>query len=193
MKIKFVIALMICGFWLNDVSLAQKNKTKSVNAPAKSQKTVEKSIKTTVIDEKGLAKIKQDALDAKKPLLINLWATWCAPCRDEFSDLVKIDEDFRSKGLQTVIISLDDLTELKTAVPQFLAEKNAQMPSYLLKSANENISLQNISKDWAGGLPFTVLFDADGKQLTWRQGKFKPEALRALVEKTLQTADAAQK
>ena len=58
--------------------------------------------------------------DNARPLLVNFWATWCDPCREEFPDLVKIDADFRRKGLDFITVSLDDLSEIKTEVPKFL-------------------------------------------------------------------------
>src|SRR6476660_862365 len=66
-----------------------------------------------------------------KPLLINFWATWCGPCREEYPDLVKIDNEYRGK-IDFVTVSLDDLVDKDTAVPQFLTEMKAEMPSYLL-------------------------------------------------------------
>jgi thiol-disulfide isomerase/thioredoxin len=43
----------------------------------------------------------------ERPLLINFWATWCDPCRDEFPDLVKIDSEYRPQSLEFVTVSLD--------------------------------------------------------------------------------------
>ncbi len=63
--------------------------------------------------------------DGSHPLLVNYWATWCDPCRDEFPDLVKIDEQYRTKGLDFIAITLDDLADINTAVPRFLAEMKA--------------------------------------------------------------------
>src|SRR5688572_16204773 len=67
--------------------------------------------------------------DGTRPLLVNYWATWCDPCREEFPDLVKIDKQYRPKDLDFIAISLDDLSDLKTAVPKFLREMRAEMPS----------------------------------------------------------------
>src|SRR5688500_3936298 len=63
--------------------------------------------------------------DGSRPLLVNYWATWCDPCRDEFPDLVKIDKQYRPKGLDFIAITLDDLADINTAVPQFLREMKA--------------------------------------------------------------------
>src|SRR5882762_11230191 len=75
--------------------------------------------------------------DSQRPLLVNFWATWCDPCRDEFPDLVKIDEDYRSKGLDFIAISLDDPPDIKTEVPKFLRQMHATMPAYLLNADPE--------------------------------------------------------
>src|SRR3954453_10991079 len=71
-----------------------------------------------------------------KPLLVNFWATWCDPCREEYPDLVKIDQEYRGK-IDFITISLDDVADKDTAVPKFLTDMKAEMPSYLLVTDNE--------------------------------------------------------
>src|SRR6476620_9063154 len=56
----------------------------------------------------------------EKPLLVNFWATFCDPCRDEFPDLVKINKDYRPRSLDFVTVSLDDMDQITTDVPKFL-------------------------------------------------------------------------
>ena len=51
-----------------------------------------------VIDLDGLKKLLQRDPNDKRPLLINFWATWCDPCREEFPDLVKLDDDYRTRA-----------------------------------------------------------------------------------------------
>src|SRR5437867_9491083 len=84
------------------------------------------------IDLDGLKKLLQRDAKDTRPLLVNFWATWCDPCRDEFPDLVKVDEDYRGKGLNFVAVSLDDVTDIKSAVPKFLKEMKATMRVVLL-------------------------------------------------------------
>ena len=146
-----------------------------------------KTIKSSV-----LPKIKQvDAVALKnllktngKPLLVNFWATWCDPCREEFPDLVKIDNDYGEK-IDFITVSLDDAEELNTGVPKFLTEMKAQMPAFLLATQNEDAVIASVSKEWQGGLPFTILYDADGKIAYSRMGKVKIDVLRIEIEKLI--------
>jgi thiol-disulfide isomerase/thioredoxin len=122
-----------------------------------------------------------------KPLLVNFWATWCDPCREEYPDLVKIDQEYRGK-IDFITISLDDVADKDTAVPKFLTDMKADMPSYLLVTDNEEAAMGVVSKDWTGGLPFTILYDAKGGVLYSRQGKVKIDVLKAALLKSVPAA-----
>ena len=139
----------------------------------------------TQIDDE---KIKQLLKPGGKPLLVNFWATWCGPCREEFPDLVKIDEEYKGK-IDFITITLDFEEELTTGVPKFLSEMKAEMPTYLLTSADENTLISSISKDWSGALPFTILYNEKGEITYSRQGKVDPETLKGEIEKTLRLKD----
>ena len=128
------------------------------------------------------AQIKQLLKPGGKPLLVNFWATWCGPCREEFPDLVKIDEQYRGK-IDFITVSLDFIEDINTAVPKFLTDMNAEMPTYLLVSADENTLISSIAENWSGGLPFTILYNAKGEITYIRQGKVSPEALKREIEK----------
>ena len=140
--------------------------------------------KVTQIDDAALKNLlKRDGQNTKL-LLINFWATWCDPCREEFPELVKIDQDYKGK-IDFITISLDDLAEINRDVPKFLVNMKAQMPAYLLKTDDEEAAIAAVSKDWQGGLPFTVLLNEKGELIYNRQGKIKPEAVRAEIDKNL--------
>ena len=117
-----------------------------------------------------------------KPLLVNFWATWCDPCREEFPELVKLNNDYKGK-IDFITISLDDLADINTAVPQFLIEMKADMPAYLLVTQDEGAAISSVSKDWSGGLPFTMLINEKGGIAYFRQGKVRPDILRGELTK----------
>ncbi|MBS1794982.1 MAG: TlpA family protein disulfide reductase [Acidobacteria bacterium] len=156
-----------------------KPKTKIIKLPPR-----EVVSEVTQIDEAGLrAAVKPNG----KPLLVNFWATWCDPCREEFPDLVKIDADYKGR-IDFITVSLDDLAEINRDVPKFLAAMNAPMRAYLLKVEDEGAAIAAITKDWQGGLPFTILYNEKGEIAYFRQGKIKIDVLRGELDKLVTTA-----
>jgi thiol-disulfide isomerase/thioredoxin len=121
--------------------------------------------------------------DGNRPLLVNYWATWCDPCRDEFPDLVKIDADYRPKGLDFIAVTLDDLADIKTGVPKFLRDMHAQMPVYLLNLSDPEPAIQMVDPKWSGALPATFLYNAKGEVVYKSLGRIKVDELRAAIEK----------
>lgn len=134
--------------------------------------------KVTQIDTPELAKL---AKPAGKPLMLNFWATWCDPCREEFPELVELDHKYKGK-IDFITVSLDDPDDIDTAVPGFLQKMKAEMPAYLLRAQDESEAITMIAPDWQGGLPFTILYGADGKIEYFRQGKVKVDVVSAKID-----------
>jgi glutathione peroxidase-family protein len=61
---------------------------------------------------------------AGKVLVVNLWATWCGPCRQETPELVKLHQEFRSKGVEVVGLSTEEYEESAQSVPEFVHNYN---------------------------------------------------------------------
>ena len=80
-------------------------------------------------------------------------------------------------------VTLDEPKDINTAVPRFLTEMKAEMPSYLLVSENESDLIASVAKDWTGGMPFTILYTPKGDIAYFRQGKVKTDILRAEIDK----------
>jgi len=120
-----------------------------------------------------------------RPLLVNFWATFCDPCRDEFPDLVKIDKDYRPQSLEFVTVSLDDITDITTGVPKFLNAMNATMPAYLLDVSDPEPAINFIDRRWRGDLPATYLYNDKGEVVYYHIGRVNPAELRAAIEKVV--------
>jgi len=138
-----------------------------------------------VIDLEGLKKVLQHDANDKRPLLLNFWATWCDPCREEFPDLVKLDADYKDKGLNFIAVSLDDITDVKSEVPKFLNQMKATMPVVLLNVKDPEPAIKIVDPTWDGQLPATFLYDKDGKIVFKHFGKIKPDELRAAIDKEI--------
>ena len=147
--------------------------------------------KSAVVTQLNIAGLKKAITPTGRPLLVNFWATWCDPCREEFPDLVKLDAEYKGK-IDFITISLDDLVEINRDVPKFLADMKAEMPAYLLKAEDDDAAIALVSKNFGGALPFTILYKPDGTESYFRQGKVKLEIVRAEIDKLLTPATAAK-
>jgi thiol-disulfide isomerase/thioredoxin len=123
--------------------------------------------------------------DGTRPLLVNFWATWCDPCREEFPDLVKLNQQYRQKDIDFIAISLDDLPDLKTAVRKFLREMRATMPNYLLNVSDPEPAIKSVDPTWDGALPATFLYNSKGEVVYKHFGRVPTAELRAAIEKAL--------
>jgi thiol-disulfide isomerase/thioredoxin len=135
------------------------------------------------INGDGLRKILQRDQSTPRPLLINFWATWCGPCREEFPDLVRIGDDYKTRNLDFILVSLDDPSEIKTTVPRFLQRMRAQMSVYLLNEDDSNAAISAVDPEWAGSMPATFLLDRAGQVVYKHLGPINPEELRTELEK----------
>ncbi|HKR61059.1 MAG TPA: TlpA disulfide reductase family protein [Pyrinomonadaceae bacterium] len=142
-------------------------------------------ISISAIDADGLAAVLKRHASERKPLLVNFWATWCDPCREEFPDLVKIDKQYRPRGLDFTAVSLDDHAELKTSVPRFLREMGVTVPTYLLNVSDPEIAINRMDPQWSGALPATFLYDGEGNLVYKRLGRIKVDELTAAIEKVI--------
>src|SRR5206468_6225241 len=73
------------------------------------------------LDANGLAK--RIARERGRVVLVNFWATWCPPCRDEFPDLSRLQRKYASQGLRVLGVSTD-LGSQMPAVEKLLADLN---------------------------------------------------------------------
>ena len=121
------------------------------------------------VDAKGLHDVV--ARQKGRVVLVNFWATWCIPCREEFPVLVKLQKQLAARGLQVVGVSTDFAREMKD-VERFLGEQNPDFPNYHKKAGGDDQDFINaIDPSWGGELPFSVLYDRAGKKVKTLSGK----------------------
>jgi thiol-disulfide isomerase/thioredoxin len=121
------------------------------------------------LDAKGLA----DAVARKqgKVVVVNFWATWCVPCREEYPDLVRLEKTYRDRGVAVLGVSIDFPKDLPK-VEKFLADTRPDFPNYMKRAGGDDQDfIDSVDKKWSGDLPFTVVYARDGKKARILSGK----------------------
>jgi thiol-disulfide isomerase/thioredoxin len=120
--------------------------------------------------------------------LVNVWATWCVPCREEFPDLMRVTRERREKGLAVVLVSADFEDQAGSA-KRFLARHGAGFKSYL-KTGDDMAFINTLSPKWSGSLPATFLFDRTGHLIDFWEGRAPYDDISRRVDHALDVAHA---
>ena len=98
-----------------------------------------------------------------KPLVVNFWATWCPPCRDEYPMIVELAKQFKAQGVSVVGINMDDNSDMNL-VRHFLARTQPGFPNYRQKPGIDlDAFYHGINPAWNGTMPQTVFYGRDGR------------------------------
>jgi len=116
-------------------------------------------------------------------VLVNVWATWCLPCRKEFPDLLRAAGELRAHGLRLVLVSAD-FEDNAEAAREFLARQGVDFPSYL-KTGSDMEFIDALSPRWSGALPATFLFDGGGTLRDSWEGEASYETFAARARAVL--------
>lgn len=108
-----------------------------------------------------------------KPLVVNFWASWCAPCVREMPELDRFRRTFASKGWQVVGLAIDN----EAAVVQFLGRVRLGFPVALAGIDGTELMMR-LGND-KGGLPFTLVFDRQGSLVQRHLGETSYQQLEA--------------
>jgi peroxiredoxin len=111
-----------------------------------------------------------------KVVIVNFWASWCAPCREEMPEFVRLYDEKRGQGLEIVAV---DLQEAEGPVRDFVDLFGMTFP-ILFDRSGEVARTYNVR-----GLPVTLILDREGVVRATRYGPVTPDFLRAELEKVL--------
>lgn len=107
-----------------------------------------------------------------KTLVVNFWATWCAPCVDEMPELSALQSEVATTNVQILGVGIDS----RANIAQFESKHKITYPLYVSGFSGTELSREFGNK--AGGLPFTVLISPDGEVKKTYLGRLKMEELR---------------
>jgi peroxiredoxin len=114
-----------------------------------------------------------------KVLVVNFWATWCVPCREEMPEFVRAQREFGDRGLQFVGIAVDQPDKVEA----FAAELQLNYPALI--GGFGAIELSKTLGNRLGALPFTIVVDRSGHVALTHLGPLKEGHLRSILAQLL--------
>lgn len=115
-----------------------------------------------------------------KVVVINFWATWCPPCREEMPYLVKQVKARQAEGVELLAISNDDLQDQREAVSAFL-NRMPELTPYVLMGRPEVGAVYEVA-----ALPSIYVIGRDGKVLASHQGQASESQIKRWLAKALE-------
>lgn len=120
--------------------------------------------------------------------IVNVWATWCGPCREEFPGLLAVARNH--PDVRLVLVSADFDTEI-AAVRAFLREQGVTDTSYFKADADQAF-IDGVDPRWSGALPATVVFDATGRSIAFWEGAADSARFEQALAAALHPSTAGQ-
>lgn len=138
-----------------------------------------------LIDAQGYQKLVQQYRG--KLLLVNFWATWCEPCRDEYPMLNELAKQYAPQGLKVVGVNMDQDGDL-ILMRRFIARYKPIFPNYRKKPAEAKDAFDMaVLPGWNGSLPISVFYTKDGRQVEHFVGEKSRDAYEGAIRSLLNT------
>lgn len=114
-----------------------------------------------------------------KVVVVNFWATWCEPCREEMPEFMRAQTEFGPRGVQFVGIAVDQADK----VDKFARDLGLNYPTLI--GGYGAVELSKTLGNRLAALPFTIIVDRQGHVAHTQLGQLKPDQLRSIVSKLL--------
>jgi peroxiredoxin len=120
------------------------------------------------VDAEGIKAVRKNGTG--KTLLVNFWATWCAPCTEEFPELEATFRMYRKRPFELVTVAMNAPDEEK-GVRRFLDGQHASSRNLMNSLMDPYALMKAFDPDWVGALPYSMVIGPDGKVLYKENGR----------------------
>jgi len=117
--------------------------------------------------------------------LINFWATWCVPCRQEIPAIEQVGTKFANKKFRIILVSMDFHNQLEKQLIPFIQSHQIKSQVVMLHDPDQNRWIDRVDPGWSGEIPFTVIYGKDFRKMFAKS--FNYNELDSIINLTLKT------
>jgi thiol-disulfide isomerase/thioredoxin len=162
MKLVIIVVLLSVLSCKNEPSKLDIVESKAAKEEQKEVILDHSDIRLEVYDYDGLEPLINKNDD--KVHVVNFWATWCAPCIKELPYFEYINEKYRDKNVEVLLVSLDFPKNYEAKLKPFLKKYVIKSQVVAFDDTDQNRWIPSINKDWSGALPATIIYSSDKRQ-----------------------------
>jgi len=118
--------------------------------------------------------------DSRNLRVLNIWATWCRPCLEEFPIFVELHDKYQNENFDFIAVSADEQKD-REKVLAFLKKQSSPVDSFIFESDSVYQLIYNESIGWNGSLPFTIVIDPQGNAIYRLNEAIEPVFFRELI------------
>ena len=120
-----------------------------------------------------------------KLFIVNLWATWCAPCVKELPAFEKVAGEYNQSQVRFIMISLDFPSQIESQLKPFLKKNNISLDVSVMMDTDYNSWIDKVDPQWQGNIPSTLFVNNVKKSRYFHSGEITEHELRTIINKYL--------
>ncbi|MAU31288.1 MAG: hypothetical protein CMC36_05210 [Flavobacteriaceae bacterium] len=122
-------------------------------------------------------------LSSEKTYVVNFWATWCSPCIKELPYFEDVNNEFKEKNIEVILVSLDFPSQIESRLIPYLKKNKIKSRVILLNDSKINTWVPKLSETWDGGIPATLIVNP--KNYNFYAKAFEKEELFSEINKII--------
>jgi thiol-disulfide isomerase/thioredoxin len=177
-RILFLMFLLSGIFSIFPASLSAKNGADSPTTQT-AQMKFPAAGEAPVVGQQDVEKMLKN--HGSELLVVNFWATWCAPCVEELPYFVSASKEYKESDVRFLGISIDFHDQVDELVIPFLKKREIPYSNVVFFGKSEEM-INFFSPEWSGAIPVTFIYDREGNQVAKILRPLSYEELKSAIE-----------